>query len=197
MRASTVVLSLTVALSFAAFGACGGDSVESDDNSGGTGGKILDSGDLEAATEAAAEAGPDVQAETGPDAPPDQSVEPDTSVIDAEVLEGSLFDLTMPDVTLMDGATLQGCYDCSVLNCSSEMETCEADDKCRTILLCLFEDQCFGGANGIDYACGMGCSTKAGITSMGDPSVAIALSAGQCISGNCKDDCGLPEDAGI
>ncbi len=198
MRTSNLLLVLVASLAIAGVGACSGDSADSD-GTGGAGGKILDSGQDDVAAEAAEEAAvPDVAVDVTPDVVPDQSVQPDTAVPDVEVSDGSLFDLTMPDVALNDsGATLQGCYDCAVDNCSSEMQGCEEDDKCRTILLCLFEDQCFGGSNGIDYGCGMGCATKAGVTSLQDPAVGVAMAAGQCISGACGEDCALPDDAGI
>jgi hypothetical protein len=198
MRTSNLLLVLAASLALAGVGACSGDSTDSD-GTGGAGGKILDSGQTDAVTEVAEEAAlPEATVDATPDVAADQSVQPDTAVPDVEVSDGSLFDLTMPDVVLDDsGATLQGCYDCAVDGCPSEMQACEDNDKCRTILLCLFEEQCFGGPNGIDYGCGMGCATKAGVTNLQDPAVGIAMSAGQCIAGACQEDCALPEDAGI
>jgi hypothetical protein len=197
MRTSNLLLVLAASLAITGVAACSGDSAESD-GTGGAGGKILDSGQNDVAAEVAEEAAPEATVDVAPDVAPDQSVQPDTAVPDVEISDGSLFDLTMPDVALNDsGATLQGCYDCAVDGCPSEMEACEEDDKCRTILLCLFEDQCFGGSSGIDYGCGMGCATKAGVTSLQDPAVSIAMAAGKCISGACQEDCALPEDAGI
>lgn len=197
-RASILLVSLSIASLFV-FNACGGDTTESD-GSGGSGGKILDSGPSDAQTEAATDAAEDTAPDVSQDVSIDQSVEAEAEAAlpDGDFIEGSLFDLEMPDVVLNDsGATLQGCYDCAVASCSSEMAECEQDDKCRTILLCLFEDQCFGGANGIDYACGMSCATQAGISGFNDPAIAIALGAGQCIAGACREDCGLPEDGGL
>jgi hypothetical protein len=198
MRTSNLLLVLAASLATAGVGACSGDSTDSD-GTGGEGGKILDSGQNDVVAEVAEEAAlPDATVDVTPDVAPDQSVQPDTAVPDVEVSDGSLFDLTMPDVALNDsGATLQGCYDCAVDGCPSEMQACEEDDKCRTILLCLFEDQCFGGSSGIDYGCGMGCATKAGVTSLQDPAVGVAMAAGKCISGACGEDCALPEDAGF
>ncbi|MFW5738731.1 MAG: hypothetical protein ACOC1F_00045 [Myxococcota bacterium] len=204
-RCSNVLVTLVSGLTLA-LGACSGDTVESEGN-GGSGGQVLDSAPgVDAPSEAAADAGgadvspdvpEDVSADVSADVSVDQSVE-ETGLQDGEVLEGSLFDLNMPDVLLNDsGATLQGCYDCAVASCSAEMSACEEDDKCRTILLCLFEDQCFGGSSGIELSCGLGCAQKAGISSMNDPAVSIALSAGQCIADGCQEECGLPADGGL
>jgi hypothetical protein len=202
MRASTLLFSVALGFSFVVLGACGGDSTDGDDN----GGKILDSGNGEDSSSQHPDAGgpetePGVQ-EAGvdvvvPDVAPDHSVEPEASVPDAEIAEGGLFDLTMPDVVLGEGGTLQDCYDCSVDNCTSDMEKCDADAKCRTILLCIFEEQCLGGPNGLDYACGLGCATKAGISGLNDPAVGIAIEAANCVSKQCGDECGLPADGGL
>jgi hypothetical protein len=197
LRSSRILIACVTGFAFVAIGACGGDTVESDGN-GGSGGQVLDSSTPDVTTEGGPDTGADVGSDASVDAPLDQSAEAETSVVDAEVLEGSLFDLTMPDVEINDaGATLQGCYDCAASSCSTEMAECEADNGCRTILLCLFEDQCFGGPNGIDTTCGFGCVQKAGITSPTDPAVSIALEAGQCISGSCQEECGLNADGGL
>ncbi len=203
MGISNLWLGLSVSLAVVALSACSGSSEDSE-GAAGAGGKILDSGQTD--TEEAStntdtgtdvvmpETGQDVTTDTVSDVSADQSVTPETSVPDAPVSDGSLFDLTMPDVALNEsGATLQGCYDCAVDHCTTEMQACEDDDKCRSILLCLFEDQCFGGPNGLDIGCGWGCASKHGVTSPADPSVGIAMEAGKCISAACGDDCALPE----
>ncbi len=197
-RFATLVAVLAASLGLVAVGACSGESTDLDDGNGGTGGRILDSGQQDVMADVQPEAGRDARLDVSADVVEDQSAESEAAVVDAEVMEGSLFDLSMPDVLINDsGATLQGCYDCAVATCSSEMSQCEQDDKCRTILLCLFEDQCFGGANGIDMGCGMGCASKAGISGMGDPAVSIALAAGQCIAEGCEEECGLTADGGV
>ena len=193
LRCSHVLATLAFGLSIFAAGGCGGSSSDSDDDGSG-GKKILDSG----TQDGTADVQPEGSTDAGGDVSLDQSVEPEGGELDAETLEGSLFDLNMPDVLIGDsGATLQGCYDCAVASCPTEMDECQQDDKCRTMLLCLFEDQCFGGSNGIEYTCGLGCAMQAGISGMSDPAVSIALAAGQCISGSCQDDCGVPADGGL
>lgn len=197
-RCSNVLAALVASLSIIAMGACSGSSTDSDGDGGSGGKKILDSGTQDVTADVQPEAGTDAAPDVSQDASLDQSVEAEAGELDAEVLEGSLFDLNMPDVLIGDsGATLQGCYDCATVSCTSEMQACEQDDKCRTMLLCLFEDQCFGGPNGIEFSCGLSCASQAGISGMGDPAVSVALAAGECISGSCQDECGLPADGGL
>jgi hypothetical protein len=126
---------------------------------------------------------------------PDVSQEVDGAALDVDLLEGSLFDLALPDVLLGDsGGSLQSCYDCSVEKCSNELSKCEGDAKCRTLVLCLFGEACFDATAqmGIDQACALGCFSKAGV-SQTDPALALALSFAQCVNGECKDKCGLPD----
>ena len=175
---------------------CGGSTNETN-NPGGGG--IVDSAPPDAESEAAIEAGPDAEPDVEqPDAAPDQSVE-DTSPPDAEYQEGSLFDLTLPDVALNDsGATVQGCYDCASVQCSSDMAQCEQDDACRTLVLCLFTDGCIDGSGmgGVDTGCAFTCVQKAGITSYTDPAVQVALGVASCVNNSCQAACALP-DGGI
>jgi hypothetical protein len=78
------------------------------------------------------------------------------------------------------------------------MVACNEDDQCRTLLLCMFVDQCFGGPNGYDTNCVIGCALKSGITDPNAPAAQIALSAGKCINDNCNEDCAVPDmDGGL
>ena len=114
--------------------------------------------------------------------------------VDVEILEGSLFDLTVPDVSLNDsGATLQGCYDCTTTACPNQLSDCEADDKCRTLILCFFQEGCFdpSAQMGIDFGCAMNCAGKAGISSQTDPALALGMDVATCMQNDCGDACGL------
>ena len=121
----------------------------------------------------------------------DVSVEPDTGIADGGPTEASLFDQAMPDVALGDGATAQTCYDCTTDKCHDEVAACDKDPKCQKLLTCLFVDQCWGGPNGVQMSCAMGCATKAGVSSYTDPAVQTAMTAGKCTGNNCKTECGM------
>lgn len=198
MRSTRPVLGL-LSLSLIAFAAarCGGSTTESV----APGGTVVDSGTPDAQQDAAPEAADqDALVEASEDASPD--VSPDVSedvAPDVADNEASLFDLTMPDVALNDsGATVQTCYDCASTTCSSGMAQCEADDKCRTLVLCLFVDQCFGGTGpgGIDTGCAFGCLGQAGISDYNDPAISVAMTVGQCVNDSCSAQCALP-DGGV
>lgn len=180
-----------VAAGAASIPACGGSS--SDNGGTGGGGGVL----MEAGTDTAADNASPPDTSIPETSAPDVSSEPDVTVLpDAEILEGSLFDMSIPDVTIGDsGATLQACYDCSVDKCSSELEACQGDDKCRTLVLCFFQDECFdsSAAMGINQACATGCIGKAGIQGMTDPALALGLSYAQCVNTNCASKCGMPD----
>jgi hypothetical protein len=196
--------------------ACGGSSESTPDpGTGGSGGVLIpaDSSDQSVDGSAGTDAGPTPDtwapdtAEAAPDAAPDTSVDsppPDISQpdapVDQQVLEGSLFDLTIPDVVLNDtGATAQTCYDCATKQCTSALAACDKDDKCRSLILCMFTDMCFdpSGTYGVNLSCAMGCFGKSGITGLGDPAAQLGMDVASCIAGKCQTACGLPPDAGM
>jgi hypothetical protein len=199
--ARTILVWFAVTAAAAMTGGCSGSTSESTNPPGG--GSIVDSALPEAEPEAAAEADeasvdadhPDVEQA---DASVDQSVE-ETSAPDGQVSDGSLFDLTMPDVALNDaGATIQTCYDCAAVQCNQEMSSCEQDDACRTLVLCLFTEGCIDGSGmgGVNTSCAFGCLQQSGITSYTDPAVQIALNVASCVNKECQPECALP-DGGV
>ncbi len=198
----TMVVLLVGSAAAGLAGGCGGSTSESTNQPGG--GSIVDSALPEAESEAAAEASvdadqPDVdQADASVDQAVDQSVE-EASASDTQVSDGSLFDLTMPDVALNDaGATVQTCYDCAAVQCHDEMSSCEQDDACRTLVLCLFTEGCIDGSGmgGVNTSCAFGCLQQSGITSYTDPAVQVALSVASCVNNECQAECALP-DGGV
>jgi hypothetical protein len=190
---SASLLALSAA-SIAGVPACGGSTTESQGEAG-HGGFVMDSGEPDTA-------GQDAATQDGET--PEDSGKPDVSTndvvqVDVEVMEGSLFDLTMPDVTINDaGASLQGCYDCAQENCADKLAACEADDKCRTLMLCFFEDGCVDATQqyGVDLTCALSCAGKAGISNFQDPSAMMGLAVANCMNEACPEDCGIPPDAG-
>jgi hypothetical protein len=173
--------------------ACGGSS-DSDGTAGSGGGFVMDSGQPDQSADTTT--GDTTQPETGqPDASEESTNE---AGVDVEILEGSLFDLTMPDVALNDaGATLQGCYDCTEVACPDQLAACEKNDNCRTLLLCFFQDGCFDPSQqyGLDTTCAFGCAGKAGISNLQDPAVALGGDVASCMQGACPEACGIT-DAG-
>ncbi len=194
-RPIRTLLVLTVVAGVAA--GCGGSTQETPAPGGGA---IVDSAPPDAEPEAAIEAGPDAEPDVAQqDAPIDQSVE-DTSAVDADFQEGSLFDLTMPDVALNDsGATAQTCYDCAAAQCSSDMAKCDQDVQCHTLVLCLFTQGCIDGSGmgGLNLQCAQGCLTASGIGfDLNNPAVQIALKVASCVNSSCQAECALP-DGGV
>jgi hypothetical protein len=172
--------------------ACGDSSSDSDGTAGGGGGFVMEGG-ADQSVDSPSESS---QPETGQ---PDVSEEPSNEAgVDVEILEGSLFDLSMPDVVLNDsGATLQGCYDCTEVACPGQLSECEKNDNCRTLILCFFQDGCFDPSQqyGVDFGCAMTCAGKAGITGMQDPAAALGMDVASCMQTSCAEPCGIT-DAG-
>ncbi len=128
----------------------------------------------------------DSTADTGPK---DTGSKPDTAV--SYDVPGSIFDAPIPDVEL-DGVSIPKCVDCLKTKCKSELETCDADPKCRGLTLCVLID-CKGSFT--DTTCLFGCAGKFGVTGFDDPVVPKVMAIGDCSNKNCKAECPAP-DAG-
>jgi hypothetical protein len=180
-----------VAIVAASIPACGGSSSD-EPGTGGSGGVLMEGGaDTSADNTAPDTSNPDTSV-------PDVSQEPDATQVDVQILEGSLFDMSL-DGTIGDtGLPVQGCYDCSATKCTDELAACNGDDKCRTLILCIFQDGCIDGSGqmGFNQNCLLTCAGKAGISNPQDPSVSLLLGYLQCVNGECSMVCGLP-DGGI
>jgi hypothetical protein len=111
-----------------------------------------------------------------------------------EATPGSLFDAVLPDISLEGGKTVQGCYDCTVDKCETEMQACDKNNACKGVLLCVLID-CAGKFS--DQSCLFGCALSNGISSTMDPAVALLSGVGSCNQSKCTDSCPLaPLDGG-
>ncbi len=142
---------------------------------------------------------PQPQPDTGVtivDSTPDTGSAPDTSTPTETGTSpgGSIFDAEMPDVTFDGGTTAKGCYDCTITECKSEVETCDADDKCRTLFVCAF-GSCLEDLS--DFGCLASCAFSAGVTSPSDPAVQKALDIIECNQAECSAACPAIPDAGM
>jgi hypothetical protein len=106
---------------------------------------------------------------------------------------GSLFDAILPDITFEGGKTLNGCFDCTTDKCKSQVEACDAEPRCRGLVLCMLA-KCGGSTS--DFGCLLGCAGDYGVTSPSDPIASKGLAVGQCVQANCKDACPIPTDGG-
>ena len=120
---------------------------------------------------------------------PDTSTSPDTGGSGG----GSIFDAEMPDITFDGGTTAKGCYDCTITECKSQVEACDADDKCRTLFVCAFSS-CLEDLS--DFGCLASCAFSAGVTNPSDPAVQKALDIIECNQAECSAACPEIPDAG-
>lgn len=128
----------------------------------------------------------------------DSSAQPDTkpAPMDTEIqydVPGSLFDANIPDMTFEGGKTLSGCYDCTTDQCKAEVAKCDAEPRCRGLVLCILT-KC--GGNVSDFGCALGCGSEYGVSSLSDPVATNGLAVGQCVQNKCKDACPIPTDGG-
>ena len=123
----------------------------------------------------------------------DQSQPADASQDLPDQLPGSEASYPGPD------SAMEGCYDCTVQQCDTQLTACNADAQCRDILMCLFAEGCLttdGGTPNLDMLCAAQCCVNAGIPSpVGNPSVKMALVVVQCLDQFCSDPCGNSNEA--
>lgn len=120
-----------------------------------------------------------------------------STVVDSDKqydVPGSLFDAVIPDVTFDGGKTAAGCFDCTTDKCKAEVEACDADPRCRGLVLCAMTD-CAGSFS--DYGCLFGCASKFDVMGTSDPIIPKAMAVGQCVQKECSAACPLPPDSGM
>jgi len=133
------------------------------------------------------------------DAGADTSAPKDTStpmVDSAETYDvpGSIYDAVFPDVVFEGGKSTGTCVACAGKECKKELDTCDADPRCRGLLLCVLTD-CAGSFT--DFSCAAGCAFKFGVSGLGDPVIGKVQDVGTCINAKCTADCpAAPGDAG-
>jgi hypothetical protein len=125
----------------------------------------------------------------------DTSTPVDTAPVDTGMEpSGSLFDADIPDIVFEGGKTAKGCYDCTIDKCKTEVEACDKDAKCRSLLLCALT-MCSSFS---DTSCLFGCAISAGVTSPSDPVVATIQDVGTCNQMNCSASCpAIPDGGGM
>ncbi|MCL2823289.1 MAG: hypothetical protein FWD57_04795 [Polyangiaceae bacterium] len=169
---SLVALALSALIPWAA--ACSSDS----DGDGGNG------GDGGADTGTGGDGGSGATTDGGPDDADAPDTKPDGNQKDGPDDDWSNIILN-PDT----GATLQGCYDCALIECEEGFNECYADEQCSQIVRCVLEEPCIANST-IDMTCGLVCAYQAGVNDPTDPAGALALSVGNCILDKCPVECG-------
>lgn len=96
-----------------------------------------------------------------------------------------LFDASVPDADIGDGQTAAGCYDCTKVECKSELDACAQDPKCGAAASCVLTD-CLDNPG---IQCVGQCGFAAGITSLQDPALSLVTAVAQCTSAKCPNDC--------
>ena len=125
-------------------------------------------------------------------AAPDTTTPPkDTAPVVEDTAEafdvpGSIYDVEFPDVVFEGGKSTATCVDCAKVQCKKELDACDADPRCRGLLLCVLTD-CAGKFS--DFTCAAGCAFKFGVSGLGDPVVGKVQSVGTCINGKCTSEC--------
>jgi hypothetical protein len=104
--------------------------------------------------------------------------------------------IVRPDV-LGDGDTHAGCRACLEApedpgpGCAGPLAVCMADEKCPIIYECGFVRECWSLPTQTEVtSCGFPCFQEAGVTSLGDPVVAVTLGVLACVLGACQPACG-------
>jgi hypothetical protein len=134
-----------------------------------------------------------IQDSTAKDTTP---VDTGTTVVDSATqydVPGSLFDVAIPDAVFEGGKTAAGCFDCTTDKCKDEVAACDADPRCRGLVLCSMTD-CAGSFT--DTSCLFSCALKFGVTGTDDPILPLAMAVGNCVQKECSAACPLPPDAG-
>ena len=81
--------------------------------------------------------------------------------------------------------------------CGTEVAACLASTKCTEIYACLFELNCWAIAVRRDFiVCGLPCAIEAGVASVDDPEVKLAISIAECAIANCGTFCHPAETGG-
>lgn len=74
--------------------------------------------------------------------------------------------------------------------CQTTFAACQADAKCKVVIQCAFDRQCFQGSRRAFLGCGLPCAQVGGILSGDDSALALASNLFQCLAnGPCGDTC--------
>jgi hypothetical protein len=126
--------------------------------------------------------------------PPKDTAPPVEDTAEAFDVPGSIYDAVFPDVVFEGGKSTATCIGCATKECKKELDACDADARCRGLLLCVLTD-CAGSFT--DFSCAAGCAFKFGVSGLGDPVIGKVQSVGTCINSKCTADCpSAPSDAG-
>ena len=99
---------------------------------------------MDNANDASPQEADDAQYEGESDAEPkaDAFIEQDASLpeaLDGDIWDMSIYDMNLGETLMTDSDThVQGCYDCTMDQCSDLVQQCASDSACSEILACVF-----------------------------------------------------------
>lgn len=140
---------------------------------------------------APADTGISIVTDAGADSTADTTTPKDTAPVVEDTAEafdvpGSIYDAVFPDVVFEGGKSTATCVACAGKECKKELDACDADPRCRGLLLCVLTD-CAGSFT--DFSCAAGCAFKFGVSGLGDPVIGKVQDVGTCINSKCTADC--------
>ena len=94
------------------------------------------------------------------------------------------------------GGPQQACFSCMAApdepgpGCETAFAACGLNEKCKIIIQCGFERECFQGSRKGFLTCGLPCVTAGGVLTGDDPVLSLASNLFQCLAnGPCGDIC--------
>jgi len=116
-------------------------------------------------------------------------------------LQGACLDMPITNLTtdasVEDGAGIQAaCLACMNTpadpgpGCHGVAVPCQENEKCKIIIQCGFEHECFQGSRKAFLGCGLPCLSAGGVLTPDDPTLVLASNLFQCLAnGACGDLC--------
>lgn len=95
---------------------------------------------------------------------------------------------------VVDAAVEQACGNCVVGAdglCTAEWAACQADEKCRLVILCSIDEGCLLKTTLQEQTvCSLPCLEKHELVSNTDPAIVLALQLNVCRNVKCRPACG-------
>jgi hypothetical protein len=114
--------------------------------------------------------------------------------IDMTPLQNEPADAGADSGFVVDAAAEEACGNC-VLGadgpCAAEWAACQANEKCRLVILCSVDQGCLLRSSLQDQTvCSLPCLEKHELVSNTDPAILLALPLNLCRNSKCRQECG-------